>query len=168
MQGDPLKTLMIRHLSRSTKKNSLSLIFSRYGHLENCRVVRDVISGKSRGYAFVEFKHERDARAALRECRDLVIDDQKVVVDSECERTLDGWIPRRFGGGFGGRKESGQLRFGGVERPFRRPIPVNSKPLGTKKNRNEDRQQHYENTKRMHHDHNRKHTSHAANKRFKR
>ena len=26
------------------------------------------------------------------------------------------------GGGFGGRKESGQLRFGGIDRPFKRPL----------------------------------------------
>lgn len=26
------------------------------------------------------------------------------------------------GGGFGGKKESGQLRFGGRDRPFRRPM----------------------------------------------
>jgi len=35
---------------------------------------------------------------------------------------LPGWIPRRLGGGFGGKKESGQLRFGGKDRPFRKPI----------------------------------------------
>lgn len=34
------------------------------------------------------------------------------------------WIPRRFGGGFGGKKESGQLRFGGKDRPFRKPISL--------------------------------------------
>ena len=28
------------------------------------------------------------------------------------------------GGGFGGKKESGQLRFGGRERPFRKPMSV--------------------------------------------
>ena len=33
-----------------------------------------------------------------------------VVVDRELERTLPGWIPRRFGGGFGGKKESGQIK----------------------------------------------------------
>lgn len=26
------------------------------------------------------------------------------------------------GGGFGGKKESGQLRFGGKDRPFKKPI----------------------------------------------
>ncbi|KAM3182026.1 hypothetical protein ACTXT7_013222 [Hymenolepis weldensis] len=34
-------------------------------------------------------------------------------------RTLPGWKPRRLGGGLGGFKESGQLRFGGIARPFR-------------------------------------------------
>ena len=35
-----------------------------------------------------------------------------------------GWVPRRLGGGFGGKKESGQLRFGGKDRPFRKPIKL--------------------------------------------
>jgi hypothetical protein len=35
-----------------------------------------------------------------------------------------GWKPRRLGGGLGGRKESGQLRFGGRDRPFH--IPANA------------------------------------------
>lgn len=39
-------------------------------------------------------------------------------------RTLKGWIPRRLGGGFGGKKESGQLRFGGRSRPFQKPYDI--------------------------------------------
>lgn len=39
-------------------------------------------------------------------------------------RTLKGWKPRRLGGGFGGKKESGQLRFGGRARPFQRPYEI--------------------------------------------
>lgn len=30
-----------------------------------------------------------------------------------------------LGGGFGGKKESGQLRFGGSDRPFKKPIVPN-------------------------------------------
>eukprot|EP00850_Spirogloea_muscicola_P025228 SM002498S08229 [mRNA] locus=s2498:147:906:- [translate_table: standard] len=37
---------------------------------------------------------------------------------------MPGWMPRRLGGGLGGRKESGQLRFGGRDRPFRAPLRV--------------------------------------------
>ena len=52
------------------------------------------------------------------------LDDKQLLVELECERTLTGWVPRRLGGGFGGRKEAGQLRFGGLDRPFRKPIIV--------------------------------------------
>lgn len=31
-------------------------------------------------------------------------------------------VPILSGGGLGGKKESGQLRFGGRERPFRAPL----------------------------------------------
>ncbi|KAI9233261.1 MAG: hypothetical protein BYD32DRAFT_465521 [Podila humilis] len=47
---------------------------------------------------------------------------QPVLVDFERSRVMEGWIPRRLGGGLGGKKESGQLRFGGGLKPFRTPF----------------------------------------------
>ncbi|BBN17274.1 hypothetical protein MPTK1_7g13260 [Marchantia polymorpha subsp. ruderalis] len=55
-----------------------------------------------------------------------IIDGSQILVDYNRQQLMPGWIPRRLGGGLGGRKESGQLRFGGRDRPFRaplRPIP---------------------------------------------
>ncbi|EDV27580.1 uncharacterized protein TRIADDRAFT_53423 [Trichoplax adhaerens] len=52
----------------------------------------------------------------------MMIDSSEIIVEHEYERKLKGWIPRRLGGGIGGKKESGQLRFGGRDRPFRRPM----------------------------------------------
>ena len=80
----------------------------------------------------MEFKRERDARLAWREMNKAIIDGCEILVEYEKERVLKGWVPRRFGGGFGGRKESGQLRFGGRDRPFRRPLPVGENPLNRK------------------------------------
>ena len=113
-----------------TKEDSVKTRFSAFGELEKCYLVRDIITGKSRRYAFVEFKRERDARNAWRDMNKAIIDGSEILVEYEQERSLKGWIPRRFGGGFGGRKESGQLRFGGRDRPFRRPLPVGENPLG--------------------------------------
>lgn len=50
------------------------------------------------------------------------IDNSEIIVEREAERVLQGWKPRRLGGGFGGNKQSGQLRFGCRDRPFRKPI----------------------------------------------
>ena len=112
-----------------TKEETIKGQFSTFGDLEKCHLVRDIITGTSRRYAFVEFKRERDARIAWKEMNKAVIDGSEILVEYEQERILKGWIPRRFGGGFGGRKESGQLRFGGRDRPFRRPLPVGENPL---------------------------------------
>lgn len=52
---------------------------------------------------------------------------------------LKGWKPRRLGGGFGGKKESGQLRFGGRDRPFKKPIALELKEQDERRQRERDR-----------------------------
>ncbi|XP_042047661.1 U11/U12 small nuclear ribonucleoprotein 35 kDa protein-like isoform X3 [Salvia splendens] len=47
---------------------------------------------------------------------------RRTCVEHTRQQLMPGWIPRRLGGGLGGKKESGQLRFGGRERPFRAPL----------------------------------------------
>jgi U11/U12 small nuclear ribonucleoprotein SNRNP35 len=66
-----------------------------------------------RRYAFIEFKHLRDCEQAYKACRDLKVRDTALLVDYERGRTMQGWVPRRLGGGLGGNKASGQVRFGG-------------------------------------------------------
>lgn len=57
------------------------------------------------------------------------IDDRMICVDYERSRIMPGFIPRRLGGGLCGKKESGQLRFGGRDRPFNAPYnPALRKP----------------------------------------
>jgi U11/U12 small nuclear ribonucleoprotein 35 kDa protein len=51
-----------------------------------------------------------------------MLDQSEIIVEFEAGRTMKGWKPRRLGGGFGGKRESGQLRFGGRDRPFVKPI----------------------------------------------
>ncbi len=84
----------------------------------------------SRRYAFVEFKKERHAIRAYESGHKCVIDDREILVDWEWERRMIGWKPRRLGGGFGGKKESGQLRFGCRERPWRKPIGIKGDTIG--------------------------------------
>ncbi|XP_009878562.1 PREDICTED: U11/U12 small nuclear ribonucleoprotein 35 kDa protein [Charadrius vociferus] len=120
--GDPHLTLFVARLNLQTTEEKLKEVFSRYGDIRKIRLVRDLVTGFSKGYAFIEYKEERALLKAHRDANRLVIDQHEIFVDFELERTLKGWIPRRLGGGFGGKKESGQLRFGGRDRPFRKPI----------------------------------------------
>ncbi|KAH0625401.1 hypothetical protein JD844_014888 [Phrynosoma platyrhinos] len=122
VSGDSHLTLFVARLNLQTTEDKLKEVFSRYGDIRKIRLVRDLVTGFSKGYAFIEYKEERALLKAHRDANRLVIDQREIFVDFELERTLKGWIPRRLGGGFGGKKESGQLRFGGRDRPFRKPI----------------------------------------------
>ncbi|POO03372.1 Splicing factor-like protein [Trema orientale] len=141
----------IRPLSRREYRNNVEFTLfglwenwamSKYGRVKNLRLVRHIVTGASRGYAFVEFETERDMQRAykgegpdhMKDAHHSFIDDSEIIVDYNRQQLMPGWIPRRLGGGLGGKKESGQLRFGGRERPFRaplRPIPYDDlKRLG--------------------------------------
>ncbi|KAK0055272.1 U11/U12 small nuclear ribonucleoprotein 35 kDa protein [Biomphalaria pfeifferi] len=122
VQGIPECTVFIGRLSPNSTEESIKKVMKQYGSIVRARVVKDIITGFSKCYAFVEFGDEYQARNAVRSGNKTLIDDFEVLVDLEKERTLKGWIPRRLGGGLGGKRESGQLRFGGKDRPFRRPI----------------------------------------------
>ncbi|KAM7398006.1 hypothetical protein PAMA_006063 [Pampus argenteus] len=120
--GDPLLTLFVARLNPQTTEDKLHQVFSKYGDIQRLRLVRDIVTGFSKGYAVIEYKEERSVVRARRDANKLVVEQHEVFVDFEQERTLRGWVPRRLGGGLGGKKESGQLRFGGRDRPFRKPI----------------------------------------------
>ncbi|KAI9159961.1 hypothetical protein LWI28_003767 [Acer negundo] len=132
--GDPYCTVFIGRLSPFTTENTLFKAMSKFGQVKNLRLVRDIVTGASRGYAFVEYQTEREMQRAYEDAHHSIIDDCEILVDYNRQQLMPGWIPRRLGGGLGGKKESGQLRFGGRERPFRaplRPIPFDDlKRLG--------------------------------------
>jgi len=122
--GDPECTLFVGRLNKNTSENAIEAEFSAFAPVRRVRLVRDVVTGFSRGYAFVEFFDARTTKDVCREAAGMELDNKQLLVELECERTLPGWVPRRLGGGFSGRKEAGQLRFGGHDRPFRKPIFV--------------------------------------------
>ncbi|ESO87593.1 hypothetical protein LOTGIDRAFT_179268 [Lottia gigantea] len=126
--GNPESTLFIARLSKKTDEDTIMKAFKKYGPIKHCRLIRDIVTGFSKCYAFLEFDNEDTALTAFNSTSyNLILDGHEVLVDRECERVLEGWVPRRLGGGFGGKKESGQLRFGCKDRPFRKPYSLERK-----------------------------------------
>ncbi|XP_019053777.1 PREDICTED: UBP1-associated protein 2A-like [Nelumbo nucifera] len=65
---DPVhRKLFVHGLGWETTSEKLREFFSQYGELEDCNVVVDKATGKSKGYGFLLFKHRRGATKALKE-----------------------------------------------------------------------------------------------------
>merc|ERR1711948_45492 len=98
--GDPFKTLFVARISYDTTEKKLKREFEVFGSIKKVRMVYDQ-KGKPRGYAFVEYEHERDLKNAYKQGDGKKIDGRRVMVDVERGRTVEGWLPRRLGGGRG-------------------------------------------------------------------
>lgn len=123
-KSDPNCTLFVARFHLDTNEDTIHKYFSKYGSIVSLRLVRDIVTGFSKRYAFIEYKDRKTAKRVYEEANSTIIDGKKILVDYELSRTMFGWKPRRLGGGFGGKKESGQLRFGCRDRPWKKPITL--------------------------------------------
>ncbi|OQR96597.1 U1 small nuclear ribonucleoprotein 70 kDa-like [Achlya hypogyna] len=114
---DAYKTLFVGRISYETTEKQLRREFERYGDIHKIRLVEDE-DGKSRGYAFIEFKEEAAMKAAYKNADGKKIDGRRIVVDVERGRTVRDWKPRKLGGGIGGTRLGGaavNLKYSGRE-----------------------------------------------------
>ncbi|KAG2370665.1 hypothetical protein C9374_009105 [Naegleria lovaniensis] len=103
--SEPFNTLFIAKMNYETTEETLRNAFSKFGPIKAVRVVRDSSTGKSRGYAFIEFEKHEDMRDAYNRGDGMEIDQWRVMVDVERGRTVKDWKPRRLGGGLGNSRE---------------------------------------------------------------
>lgn len=61
------RKIFVHGLGWDTTAETLTSVFGIYGEIEDCKAVTDKVSGKSKGYGFILFKHRSGARKALRE-----------------------------------------------------------------------------------------------------
>lgn len=59
----------------------LDLIFSRFGKILSCEVIRDKRTGESLQYAFIEFENQKDCEQAYFKMQGVLIDDHRIHVD---------------------------------------------------------------------------------------
>lgn len=111
MSSLPSNTLFISNLNRKTTENTVVKEFQKYGRIISSKLIKDIVTNESKGYCFLEFKHFSDCKRAFYKTQGIILENQKIVVDYERGRLQKNWKPRRIGGGIGGRKKSGQMRF---------------------------------------------------------
>lgn len=95
----PENILFVCKLNPVTRSEDLELIFSRFGKILSCEVIRDKKTGDSLQYAFIEFDERESAEQAYFKMDSVLIDNQRIRVDfSQSVSKLHGrWIEARTG-----------------------------------------------------------------------
>lgn len=113
------KKLFVGNLPYSASEQQLQELFSQYGEIASATIVTDRMSGRSKGFAFVEFTDESAAQAAVDGVNGYEMDGRALVVNiarppqPRENRAGGGFRPRTGGGGFGGGNSRGGGSYGG-------------------------------------------------------
>lgn len=77
----PENVLFVCKLNPFTTSEDLEIIFSRFGPILSCEVIKDHKTGDSLQYAFIEFEKEEDCVNAYFKMDNVLIDDRRIHVD---------------------------------------------------------------------------------------
>lgn len=89
------RRLYVGNLPYSATEEQLTELFGRAGQVETVRVMRDMATGRARGFAFVEMGSDDAAQKAIDEFHEYQMDGRALVVNEA--------RPKPEGGGFGQR-----------------------------------------------------------------
>jgi len=96
------KKLYVGGLPYRTTQDALKEYFSAAGTVESATIITDRMSGRSKGFGFVEMSNDEEAAKAIDMFNGKEYDGRKLVVNEA--RPMEARPPRRegFGGGRGG------------------------------------------------------------------
>jgi RNA recognition motif-containing protein len=92
------RKLYVGNLPYSVTEQDLQGLFAPAGTVDSVNVMRDMATGRARGFAFVEMSTEEEAQAAVRMLNDKDFGGRSLTVNEARPKTGGGG----FGGGSGG------------------------------------------------------------------
>ena len=103
------KKLFVGGLSWDTTDDGLRQAFASYGEITEAKVITQRDTGRSRGFGFVTFAQDDDAKTAISKLDGTSLDGKTIKVNEAQEKSPRGG--GRSGGGFGGGRGSGRNRW---------------------------------------------------------
>jgi cold-inducible RNA-binding protein len=97
------KKLFVGGLSWDTTDDGLRKAFVTHGEVTEAKVITDRDTGRSRGFGFVTFTQDEDAKTAISKMDGTNLDGKTIKVNEAQEMSPRGGGGGRPGGGFGGR-----------------------------------------------------------------
>ncbi len=90
--------IFVGNLSKEVTDEDLQGLFSEYGTVRSVKVIKDMFSGESKGFGFVEMPGQAEAQKAISELNTKDLKGKKITVNEARPRE-----DNRRGGGGGGR-----------------------------------------------------------------
>lgn len=91
------RKLYVGNLPFETNETELQDLFAQVGAVDSVRVMRDMATGRARGFAFVEMGSDAEAQAAVTQLHEQQFGGRRLTVNEARPQT-----PRAGGGGYGG------------------------------------------------------------------
>lgn len=107
IQRNPGKKLYVGNLSYATSNAELEQMFAQFGTVNSAQIIEDRLTGRSKGFGFVEMSSDEEAQAAIKGLNGKVNDGRSLTVNEARPRE------DREGGGGGGGDYGGGRRGGG-------------------------------------------------------
>lgn len=96
--------IYVGNLAKDVTDDDLQGLFSAYGNITRVKVIKDMFSGESKGFGFVEMPGATEAQKAINELNTQELKGKKLVVNEARPKTDS----KRPGGGGGGRSGGGR------------------------------------------------------------
>jgi RNA recognition motif-containing protein len=103
--------IYVGNLSWTMTDDDLNNLFSQYGTITSAKVLKDKVSGRSKGFGFVEMEDDEAAKSAIAALNDNEVQGRKLKVNESQPKPEGsgggGFKKRSFGGGGGGGSRGG-------------------------------------------------------------
>ena len=107
------RKLYVGNLPYQAGEAELTELFSRAGTVESARIMRDMATGRARGFGFVEMATDEEAQKAISELNEFKMEGRALVVNEARPKPMGGGGGGGFGGGGGGGGDRGGRGGGG-------------------------------------------------------
>ncbi len=92
------RRLYVGNLPYRTNEEELNALFSRAGAVDHVQVMKDNMTGRARGFAFVEMATDDGAQKAIEQFHQYQMDGRALIVNEARPRTANGGGGRGYAG----------------------------------------------------------------------
>jgi len=79
--------LFVSNISRNVNDDALKALFSEFGSVSSVKIINDKSTGESKGFGFVEMKHDDEALQAIRKLNNASFFGKNLAVSKARPRT---------------------------------------------------------------------------------